>query len=231
MTSLTHRAAASEQMDDPDIAPETYRAVLGDLARVNWWTRTAAPVLAFLDELAGAGDRLRVMDVGFGQGDLLRAIRGWAGRRRVTVDLVGVDLNPLSRGAALAVDDAPGTIDYRTGDYADQPGPWDVIVSSQVAHHMRPDELDAFLGFMEASARRGWMIADLHRHRVAYLGFPMLARLLRVHRIVRQDGQLSIARSFRADEWRAILAGAGIPPGAARVRWHVPFRLCVTRKR
>ena len=70
---------------------------------------------------------------------------------------------------------------------------------------------------------------DLHRRLFPYLGFPLLARLLGVHRLVREDGQLSIARSFRPGEWRTILADAGIPEGAARICRHFPFRLCVER--
>jgi hypothetical protein len=59
----------------------------------------------------------------------------------------------------------------------------------------------------------------------------LLARTLRAHRIVREDGQLSIARSFRPDEWRAILTAAGLPEGAARIVRRFPFRLCVERLR
>jgi hypothetical protein len=84
---------------------------------------------------------------------------------------------------------------------------------------------------MEAEARRGWLICDLHRHRFAHWGFPILARLLGVHRIVREDGQLSIARSFRPDEWRAVLGGAGIPLDRVRIVRRFAFRLCVERLR
>jgi 2-polyprenyl-3-methyl-5-hydroxy-6-metoxy-1,4-benzoquinol methylase len=120
-------------------------------------------------------------------------------------------------------------IDYRTGDYRDLPGPFDFIVSSLVAHHMTDDQLDAFLRFMEAEATRGWLINDLHRHSFSYATFPLLARLLGAHRIVREDGQLSIARSFRPGEWQAILAEAGIKE--ARIVRRFPFRLCVERLR
>jgi hypothetical protein len=105
------------------------------------------------------------------------------------------------------------------------------VVSSLVAHHMTDEELRTFLRWMELHARRGWLVNDLHRHLFSYHGFPLLARLLGVHRIVREDGQLSIARAFRPADWRAILADAGIAEGAARiVRWF-PFRLCVERLR
>ena len=94
---------------------------------------------------------------------------------------------------------------------------------------MTHEQLVDFLRFMEAEAKLGWLINDLHRHRFAYLGFPLLARLMRWHPIVRHDGRLSIARSYRPHEWASILAEAGVRD--ARVYRAFPFRLCVERLR
>lgn len=230
MTDLTHRSLAEEQMDASDLPPATYDAVLADLARVNRWTLAARPTIGFLDRLARRGDRLRILDVGFGQGDMLRRIAGWGVRRDITLDLVGIDLNPRSAPAAKAAPSAAMTIDYRTGDYADLAGEhWDVILSSLVAHHMSHPQLIAFLRFMEAHAVRGWLVNDLHRHRFAHAGYPLLARILGTHRIVREDGTLSIARAYRPQEWPPLLAKAGVE--GARVVRRFPFRLCVERCR
>ena len=59
----------------------------------------------------------------------------------------------------------------------------------------------------------------------------MLARAAGVHRIVREDGAVSFARSFRPAEWTEILADAGVPAGAAKVVRRFPYRLCVERLR
>ena len=231
MSSLSRRSRQEEQMDAPGLDPAVYERVLHDLARVNRWTLTARPALAFLDRAVGPARRIRLLDVGFGDGDVLRAIGRWARRRGIEVDLVGVDLNEKSLQAARAATPPDLAIDYRAGDYRDQAGPWDVVLSSQVAHHMTEDELTAFLRHMEAEARLGWLVCDLHRHRVAHWGFPLLARLLRVHRITREDGQLSIARSFRRDDWRTALGEAGIATDQVRIVRRFAFRLCVERLR
>jgi 2-polyprenyl-3-methyl-5-hydroxy-6-metoxy-1,4-benzoquinol methylase len=231
MSKLAVRSRQDEQMDAADLDPAVYQKVLHDLARVNRWTFTSHATLAFMRRAADGMARFRLLDVGFGDGDMLRAIARWAKRRGIAADLVGVDLNEQSVAAAKAETPPELAIDYRAGDYRDQDGPFDFVISSQVTHHMTDDQLAAFLRYMEDEARAGWLICDLHRHGFAFWGFPLLARLILVHRIVREDGQLSVARSFRPAEWRAILADAGIPPDAARIVRRFPFRLCVERLR
>ena len=231
MADLSIRSRQEEQMDAPGLDPAVYERVLHDLARVNRWTFTAWPALAFLGRAVGEAKRFRLLDVGFGDGDVLRAIARWARKRGIEAELVGVDLNEKSLKAARDATPADLMIDYRAGDYLDQAGPFDFIISSQVTHHMTDAQLQTFIRHMEAEARMGWMICDLHRHGFAHWGFPLLARLLGVHRIVREDGQLSIRRSFRADDWCAILGEADIPLDQVQIVRRFAFRLCVERVR
>ena len=231
MSKLDIRSRQDEQMDAPDLDPLVYDKVLHDLARVNRWTFTAHATLAYMRRAASRMERFRLLDVGFGDGDMLRAIARWARKNGIAADLVGVDLNEKSVAAARAETPPDLAIDYRAGDYADQEGPFDFVISSQVTHHMTDDQLRAFLRYMEENGRAGWLICDLHRHGFAYWGFPLLARLLFVHRIVREDGRLSIARSFRPAEWRAILGDAGLDPATVDIVRRFPFRLCVERIR
>jgi 2-polyprenyl-3-methyl-5-hydroxy-6-metoxy-1,4-benzoquinol methylase len=227
---LTERLQADELMDDPALDAATYHAVLADLARVNRITFAHRPTLTFLGRAVGKRTRFSLLDVGFGDGDMLRAIAAWARRRGIAAELTGIDLNPRSKAAAEAKPSPGAPIRYLAGDYADLAGGrFDCVVSSLVAHHMSAAELTAFLRFMEAEAAAGWFVNDLHRHGFAYSTWPLLASVMGWHRIVRLDGHTSIARSFRPGEWRALLAEAGI--GEADVRRRFPFRLCVERLR
>lgn len=229
MTSLAVRAIAEELMDADDLDSATYTEVVGDLATVNVVTMAARPTLNFLARGTAGMKSFRLLDVGFGDGDMLRRIARWATRRGIAAELVGVDLNPRSEIAARAHTPAELAITWRTGDYADLAGQgWDFIVSSLVAHHMTHEQLVAFLRFMEKEAARGWLVNDLHRHGFAHWGFPVLARLFGWHRIVRLDGTLSIARSYRPAEWPPILAAAGV---TGRVYRAFPYRLCVEHLR
>lgn len=223
---LETRAIAEELMDDPLLDERVYVQVMRDLGRVNSVTMARLPTLDFLGRAIAGRKSFRLLDVGYGGGDMLRAIAKWAAKRGIETDLVGVDLNPRSEAAAKAETPSVMPIRYLTGDYADMANEgFDFIVSSLVAHHMTRVELIAFLRFMDGNATRGWFINDLHRHSFAWLGYPLLAGLMRWHPIVRHDGRLSIARSYRPNEWPPLLDEAGAK--GARIRRVFPFRLCV----
>jgi len=228
---LSHRSDLSELMDDAALDEATYRLCLRDLSRVNKVTFTHRPMLRWLDAATRAlpaGSRISVLDVAYGYGDLLRAIAGWAERRGFVAALSGIDLNPRSAQAARGATGRRQNIDFCTGDvfaYTPQAAP-DFIVSSQFTHHLPDDDIIRLLRWMDATATRGWAIADLQRHAFAYYGYPLLARLLRWHEIVRHDGAVSIARGFTRGEWAALVRAAGVP---ARIAWRVPFRHLVSR--
>ena len=78
---LAHRSLRDELMDDPALDLATYAAVLGDLSQVNTITMARRPTLAFLDRALRGAKTFRLLDVGFGDGDMLRAIARWAAKR------------------------------------------------------------------------------------------------------------------------------------------------------
>jgi 2-polyprenyl-3-methyl-5-hydroxy-6-metoxy-1,4-benzoquinol methylase len=228
--TLAVRSRTPEQMDDASLDPEAFAAVLRDLALVNRWTFAPRPTLSFLGRAMRGRRKMRLLDVGFGYGDMLRTIWKWARTHGIDADLVGVDRDPRSAPAAAAATPRDAPVDFRTGDYREVEGPFDFIVSSLVTHHMTEPEIRRFIAFMEQRARIGWLINDLHRHRLALTMFPLLATALRVDPIVRSDGAVSIARSFRREDWKRILGAAAIGKGEARVVRYFPFRLCVERR-
>lgn len=233
MVDLALRSTEPEWMDGADVSQAVYTACLTDLAVVNGLTLARPPTLAFLDAAfrrAPADRPLHVLDVGFGAGDMLRAIHRRARQRGRAVRLTGVDLNPRSLAVAKAGTPEEMAIDWRIGDLYAWPedDPVDLVISSLVAHHMTDGEILRFLAWMEGHARTGWFINDLHRHAVAYHGFRLLSWAMRWHPFVRHDGPLSIARAFRRVDWEALLAEADLG-GAARIAWRFPFRYCVTR--
>ncbi|MBZ6076963.1 methyltransferase domain-containing protein [Microvirga puerhi] len=221
-------------MDTEAVSIEDYHGCLKDLSQVNIVTLTHRPVLAWLDHVfrrQPPGQPLTILDVGYGYGDLLRHIHRWSMRHGRAVNLVGIDLNPFSETIARAATPPGMPITYLTGNVFNfvPEDPIDIVLCSQTAHHMTEQELVAFVRWMEDTATRGWFIADLHRHAIPIHAFRLLSRLAHWHRFVQHDGPVSIARSFRRNDWEEIIDEAGIDPSVVEISWHVPFRLCVSR--
>src|ERR1700738_2371660 len=78
---LSPRADLVEMMDQP-CSYEELRGCLHDIARVNRLTFANRPTLSWMEELIAVHSSpaapLRVVDVGCGDGDMLRRIDAWA---------------------------------------------------------------------------------------------------------------------------------------------------------
>ena len=235
MSALRQRSTEPELMDGDDLSPETFTALLTDLATVNSVTLARPPTLAFVKHAlrdVPPDTPITILDVGFGDGDMLRALARLL-RHRAAVRLIGYDINPRSAPAARMRTPAALGIDYFTGDAAaiDPKLPIDLIISSLVTHHMADDDIVLFLRWMEGRAARGWFINDLHRHSLAYYGFRLLAAIARWHPIVRHDGAVSVARGFTRADWARLILRAGLDRVSVRIRWHMPFRWSLARLR
>lgn len=221
---------------------DEYRSVIQGLSVVNRVVLANRPTFGFLRRVVAERPRgskpLRIVDVGCGDGDLLRRIAVWAEGRGVGVALTGIDLNPLSMRAAVEATERGGMacqrkIRWITGDALDYKPRQavDVILTSQLMHHLPNTQVVDLLQWMERTALRGWFVSDIHRHAVPFHLFGLLARAARWHPILRDDGLASIQRAFSPGDWRELCSVAGLVQGSYCVRWYVPFRLCVSRMR
>jgi len=249
MPDLSQRAnldAVTELMDGP-CSYEELRACLRDIAKVNALTFAHRPTLAFLeraterriaDEAEGAysaidSGPIRIVDVGCGYGDMLRRIERWAASRKLEVTLTGVDLNPEAIRAAHEATAASSRIEWIVGDCYSWQGAQetDIVISSLLTHHLREEEIVRFLRWMEATARRGWFVNDLHRQALPYWVFSGVAAVAGWHPFVMHDGPVSIQRSFVKEDWQRMCAEAGLAADAVAIVAHRPGRLCAERLR
>jgi SAM-dependent methyltransferase len=220
------------ELMDGDCSYEDFRDCLSSLEQVNRWLRGYRPTLAWLERLPRERhEPMHIVDVGSGGGDLLRQIAHWFRRRRMPVQLTGIDLNPYAARAAAESTPAELGIAWVTGDaLAYQPEkPVDIVASSLTAHHLEDEEIVALLRWMEATARVGWFLNDLERSERTCRMFGWIAGMMGWHRFVRHDGPVSFRRAFRKEDWVRLLAAAEVPREAVTVEHWRPGRLCVGR--
>lgn len=215
-------------MDDADHSEEAFRTALTNLEWLSRMTLGYRPTIRFLDQIVQAvgPTRLRILDVGAGGGDMLRVIAAWGARRGIALELTGLDISPWAQVHA----EAEGTpARWITGDLFDLPEheTFDIVLCSLFAHHLRDPALVRFLRWLDARARVGWMISDIHRHWIAWAGVWALVRIVRMDPMVIHDSTVSIARGFVRADWDRAIAAAGV---VADVRWSMPFRWVVSTR-
>ena len=231
---FSRRADLIELMDQPCSYAEL-RACLHDIALVNRLTFSDRPTVAWLKEVVAthpmSSGPLRVMDVGCGYGDTLRLIDKWAAKRKIPVELTGIDLNPNAIRAAREATPRSQRIEWLVGDALteDTGENIDVVICSLLTHHLTDPQIVHFLRWMEQTTRRGWFINDLHRKPIPYHLFRLWARFTNWHPFVMHDGPVSIRRSFVVEDWRSLCAAAQVATEAVSIKEYRPARLCVGR--
>ena len=236
LPDLNQRSTETEIMDTALSTFSEFDECLRHIEIVNRFTLGYRPVLCWLEKLRPSvfSDLpLTIIDIGSGRGEMLRQIWKWAKEKKINVHLTGVDINPWATAAAKKSSSEDMGIDYKTSDIfeMDAAQKYDLIISTHFTHHLGNEELIHFLQWMDNHALQGWFINDLHRHKVPYLFTKYLLSLIPINKMSRNDGPLSVARAFTADEWRQVLQRAGIPSEQCHIKWFFPFRYGIARHR
>jgi 2-polyprenyl-3-methyl-5-hydroxy-6-metoxy-1,4-benzoquinol methylase len=226
MAELTISAIGSELLDDPAADPGVVAESLGNIARANRWFGGGAAVRFGLGRTLGRlapGQRLTLLDLGTGLGDLPRMAVLWAARRDLTIVPFGLELNRAAarlatRSGVLTAVGCAGTPPIRDKGV-------DVVLVSQVAHHLSPESVVRLFRTCDRLARRAVIVSDLQRHPMAALSFRCGGRLLGFDPVTLKDGVTSIRRGFHRRELSALMARAGV---RGQVSYRPGFRVVAT---
>ena len=225
------RSDELENIDRGTFTPEEYEGCLVELRRVNRWLGDARALRRSLFP-AIEKDRLEeftVLDVGAGSGELLRETARWARGAGRRARLVGLELNERSARSIAEESRAYAEIGAVRGDALRLPfatDAFDYVMCSLFTHHFRDESVVRVLEEMARVARRRIFVIDLHRHPVAYFFYTTAGRLLLHNRLIREDGALSILRSFRSEELRRLAERARL--AGTRVERRFPYRLVLS---
>jgi SAM-dependent methyltransferase len=225
------RSYELEHLDKGDYTPEEYEGCIVELQLVNQWLGDASALRRTLLREIESSDlqSFSVLDVGAGSGELLRVIAKWTRASKRKARLCGVEMNARSAFAIAAESKTYPAIDAIRGDafhlpFADDQ--FDYAICSLFTHHFIDEQAVAVLVELSRVARRRIFVIDLHRHPVAYLFYTTVGRLFLHNRLLREDGALSIRRSFKPDELAELAKIAGLRN--AEVHRHFPYRLVLT---
>jgi len=225
------RSLEPENLDKGSYTPEEYEGCLVELRRINEWLGDANALRdSMLKQIEG--DDLKsfsVLDVGAGSGELLRVTAKWARETGRQASLVGLELNQRSARAILDESCEFPEISSVRGDGFQLPFDgdcFDFAIQSLTLHHFDDAGAAGIVREMARVARRGIFVIDLERSRVAYFFYTTVARLFLHNRLIREDGALSILKSWTPEE--LIRVGEHADLSEVAVEKHFPARLILS---
>ena len=209
-----------ELLDDPRADPAAVRAQLADIARLNRLFGGTHAVVAALEPIlrrASGRHRWTLLDVGTGCGDIPRALA--AAARRYGIELRTIGLERIPEAARLAGAAGLGAVIGDGNALPFRPHSVDIVLASQVLHHLPRATAVRWIASLDALARRAVIVADLRRARWAMAGVWLAAAALGMNPSTRKDAVLSLRRGYKKEELEQLCAAAGVPACVTSSRW------------
>lgn len=203
---IGQRSRQMEIMDDFQLQGPELGLLLNDLARVNRYlggNRTVTHGIQGLLKDVPVNEPVVVVDLGCGDGELLRHLSRWFEKRNIPFQGLGLDANTnileLAHERSINFPD----LNFKYLDVFDDDAQWpkmDIAICSLFLHHFPEDKIISILNKLCTYSRLGVVVSDLERNRTALRLFRLIAPVFMRSSIARHDGQVSIARGFTRRE-------------------------------
>lgn len=226
---LRHRADEAELMDDLSTGGTELREALRQLRLLNRIFVAAAPTLHGVKRLwekAGKPGSLSILDIGAGSGDVNGQLLRWADEQGIGLVIWLVDVTEEACEEAMLFYQNEPRVQVRRGNlFALPDGCADIVTGTQFVHHFAEEELPHAVASMLKAARLGVVINDIHRHWLAWAAVWLTTRIISSNRYILHDGPLSVAKGFRAEDWKRLGQKLELP--AMYCKWRPLFRYAV----
>lgn len=236
LSFLRHRDRQPELMDQPGLSEQEHCAALTGLRRVNLFSSGVGRIWSALRSLAASQakpNRLRVLDVACGGGDVAVRLAMRARQSGVPLEIDGCDISATALKIAQAASRRVGLerMKFFSLNALDEPLPqgYDVIMCSLFLHHLENDEARQLMNAMASAARRAILIDDLQRTRWGYVLCWAGCRILTCSPIVHVDGPLSVRAAFTIPEVHALAIECGLH--GVEIERHWPQRFLLSWER
>lgn len=199
------RNTEPEMMDNPAVDELMLGAVLTDINRTNNLLRGNDITINALSALIKKHPKesYTILDMGCGDGNMLRKVVGWAKRHNISVRCIGIDLS--AKGLALAREKSSNFLEivYLKQDILalePQDLKCDIVLCTLTMHHFHNEQIPQFLNQFVKLANMGIIINDLQRSRLAYYLFKIYSLMFVRTQIAKNDGLISIQSGFTKSE-------------------------------
>ena len=193
-------------MDEFDFQGDELKHTLKEIEQINNRLGGNQVTLSGIQRLMKSNPKssYTIIDIGCGSGGFLKNLAIWAKKKRISVNLIGVDANPHTiEWAQDLAEKENAAISFQVMDvfseYFNQIEA-DIVTCNLTLHHFDDMKILHLLQQISRNAHIGVVINDLHRSKLAYRLFQAYAVLFMKSKIAKHDGLISILRGFRKNE-------------------------------
>jgi SAM-dependent methyltransferase len=190
-------------MDDFALEGEVLRDALDKIASINQLLGGNLLTLRSVEKLIHSlpkQNEITIVDVGCGNGDMLRALADYGLKNNYNFRLIGIDANHFTINHAQKLSEKYTNISFRCEDIFNKPFEelkYDIVLCTLTLHHFKNKEIIQLMAIFYANSKIGIVINDLHRSALAYRLFQGLCFVFQLNSMSREDGLTSILRGFK----------------------------------
>lgn len=222
------RTRDEEIMDDFDLKGHELEKTLKDLDNINKWLGGNKVTVQGVKNLLKEKPKEKIyyiVDVGCGNGALLREIARWGRSKRYHLELIGIDANEhaikiAERASAFYPEIKYQALNIFSEDFRKQK--FDIVLCTLTLHHFTDEEIEDIMHHFYQQSQIGVVINDLHRSKQAYRLFQAFCKVFINNEIARKDGLTSILRGFKREDIKRY--ASKLPTKDQKIKWKWAYR-------
>jgi 2-polyprenyl-3-methyl-5-hydroxy-6-metoxy-1,4-benzoquinol methylase len=195
--------AEVELMDRPQPVSAELERDLYNLRQLNRWFGSYALIRAFIRQWIKSGDRVRIIDLATGSGDIPRLIVDLARKIGARVEITALDRQPATLEIAKSLSAKYPEVNFTEGNILEwEPSEaYDMVLCTLVLHHLSDEDAVRVLRRCQDLARRFVLVSDLRRGWLTTIGVHLLTAFVFREPMTKYDARLSATRAFSFDEF------------------------------
>ncbi|EZH75655.1 hypothetical protein ATO12_02375 [Aquimarina atlantica] len=206
LANLQYRSNEVELMDNPEVEEKALKIALSDISRANKWLGGNAITIKAVHTLVknrSFSQEITILDLGCGDGEMLRAIADSFRKEKKNINLIGIDLNNKCLDCAIESSTLYPEISFFNKDILEIEASefsCDIIICTLTLHHLKDNEIKKVIKKAVNLAKTAVVINDLHRSTLAYYLFKVFSFFFIKGHVAKNDGLVSIKRGFKKQE-------------------------------
>lgn len=234
--SSKYRTKQLEIIDDLNLSGEELKELLTDLKKVNKWLGGNGITISGINKITGDSSKkapITILDVGCGDGEVLRHIARYAEKKGYNFQLIGLDANEFIISEAIERSKDFKNISFRQLNvFSEELSEinFDIALCTLFLHHLKDSEIINTINRLQEKAKVGVVVNDLQRSRMAFWLFKIVVSLFLKTKIAKHDGLVSVARGFKRSELLDFSKKIKNSNSFIRWRWAFRYQWIITKK-